>query len=599
MKRFIPANLLVLIGLLLSTASAFTQGSVSPPPLPVDQAFQFSAAVHDPQTLLVCWQIRPGYYLYHERFHFNILKPKDARLGHPLMPAAQIKIISSNHHRQIYSGTLQIAIPIIQVKGTAITLAVNYQGCSQAGYCYPPTTKVVQLDLNKNNQRFIPGVSVNVPDLKEPMPRLANDSEKAQQLLANKNLWLIIVSFLGFGLLISLTPCVLPMIPILSAILAGQKKITTLHALGLSLSYVLGMAITYAIAGVLAGYIGSSLQAALQLPLVIVLFSLLFIAMALSLFGFYTIQLPKSWQTLLASTSQHQKQGTYLGSFIMGFLSTLILSPCVTPPLVGVLGYIGQTGNAALGGLALFTMAIGMGIPLLLIGVAHGKFVPKTGYWMNAIKNILGVFLLGVAIWMLQRIINESLAMLLWALLAIGTAAAMGAFSTSTTNWQRLQKGLGILIFSYGILLLAGALSNNKNPLKPIEFATQCITIQKPLPFEPVKTISEVKKHIIIAEKENKAVLLDFFAEWCISCKEMDEDTFSDPKVQQKLQHFVLLRADITHNNLQNRELQRYFHVVAPPTILFFKDGKEIKEMRIIGEMAPEQFLTHIKLMSQ
>lgn len=565
-------------------------------PIPVDQAFQFSASARDNQTIIARWNIQPGYYLYKERFHFSIAKPKGTRLGQPLMPASITHSTPGIGKYQVYEGELDIPIPVIQTKSSKLVLQATYQGCSSKGYCYPPTTKVVPINLASNYMQFSPGIAVDIPTTNVNAATTTTQS-KIASLISTKNIFTFILSFLGFGILISLTPCVLPMIPILSGIIVGQKNITTLHAFLLSLAYVLGMALTYAIAGVIFGFIGASVQVAFQQPWIIVLFSLFFVAMALSLFGLYEIQLPEKWRSGIAHASQHQKGGTYLGAALMGCFSTLILSPCVTPPLVAVLGYISQTGNAAAGGIALFTMGIGMGVPLLLIGISHGKLIPKAGAWMNATRTILGILMLAVAVWMLERILPGYISMLLWAAIAIGTAIYMGALSTATTHAQRFFKGLGLIIFVYGIVLVIGASMGNTNPLAPISLSRKAHANE--LKFTPVKTVADVKKQFSLPANSNKIVMLDFYADWCISCKELDRFTFSSPQVQAALSNVTKLRADVTKNDIEDKRLERRYHVVAPPTILFFWKGKEIANSRIIGEMSAQAFLKHLRQVEQ
>ncbi len=591
--------------LLLISCAAFAQQygidkipSATPAePISMDQAFRFSAAARDSQTIIARWKIKKGYYLYRARFHFRAIKPQGARLAQPLLPKGFIKSTPVGRY-EVYKGLLNIPIPVITPQGKKLILEVNYQGCSEAGYCYPPSMKVVPINLGKHYMKFTKGIEVDIAAAPAKRKTAHNHTSsplsKIQDLLEGGNLWGIIIGFLGFGILIAFTPCVLPMIPILSAIITGQKKMTTAHAFFLSLAYVLGMAITYAVAGMLVGLVGGSIQAALQIPWVIILFSLIFVAMALSLFGLYDIQLPQRWRSKLAKASEHQKRGAYIGVFIMGILSTLILSPCVTPPLVGILSYIGHTGNAKLGGLALFVMGIGMGLPLLVIGFSHGKFLPKSGLWMNAVKNFMGILMLALAIWMLQRIFSDALIMLLWAILAIGTSIYMGALSTVKTAKTIIAKAIGILIFIYGVLLVIGAATGNYNPLQPIQLAKHCMKPHHGLHFKNMHSVTDVEKAVAEAKKRGKLVMLDFSAQWCVSCKEMDDFTFSNPKVVKRLSTMVLLRADITANNTQDKMLMRHYNVIAPPTILFFKDGKELGNARIIGEMGPAAFLAHL-----
>ena len=581
------------------TANAATQ------PLSVDDAFQFSATAKDAQTAIGMWKIAPGYYLYKSRIHFKVIKPESTQLGDLLFPATEhMKEYPGLGKLAVFTGDLQITVPVLSSESDTLILAVSYQGCSEAGYCYPPTTKVVSINLAGEFMAPVYPLSIDIaPNSSQNHAQPSN--APAQQntilgILGGGDWPLILLSFFGFGLLISFTPCVLPMIPILSGIILGQKKLTHSRSFGLSAAYVLGMAITYAIAGVLFGLIGGSIQPFFQIPWVIGLFSAIFVGMALSLFGLYNIQLPEKFRSRIASTSNHQKHGTYAGTFIMGCLSTLILSPCVTAPLVGVLSYISQTGNAKLGGIALFIMGIGMGVPLLIIGASSAKLLPKAGAWMNAIKNILGVLLLGIAIWMLARVLPGQVSMVLWGILAIGSGIALKALS-STSSWKQLcEKLLGIVFFIYGLLLLLGAIAGNTNPLQPISLTSISGQTEKSneLPFITVASLAQAQQQLAIAKKSNQPAVLDFYADWCVACKEMDTFTFTDTKVKAALSQFRLIRVDVTSNDRAVKQLLKHYSVVAPPTLLFFNNqGQETTKARIVGSLNAKDFLQHLSSM--
>lgn len=582
---------LIMISFLFLGSNVYAQT-----PLPADQAFQFSATARDNQTIIVHWKIAPNYYLYRARFQFQVIKPKNVKLGEPLLPPGIKKSSPGVGTYQVYKNTISFPIPVIQTSSNNILLQATYQGCSEKKYCYPPTTKNVPINLNGNYMVFVKGINVSKTIPVSEKEKQFTSQNQVSKILHGKNLFLFLIGFLGFGIMISFTPCVLPMIPILSSIIVGQGTITHRRAFGLSLAYVLGMAVTYAAAGVLFGYIGSTLQVVFQKTWLIILFSLVFVAMALSLFGFYQLQLPDKWRNKIAQFSQQQTHSKYLGVALMGCFSTLILSPCVTPPLVAVLGYVGHTGNALIGAVALFTMGIGMGVPLLLLGAFGPKLLPKAGSWMNAVENALGILMLAVAIWMLQRILPGVLSMLLWAALAIGTAIYMGALSTAESKFGIIRKGLGLILFIYGIILVIAAFMGNTNPLQPINFSKPTISQAAPLKFIPVKTIDDVEKHLINAKKKNKPVMLDFYADWCIACKEMETFTFSNPKVKKMLKSFILLQADVTANDMDDKALESYYGVIAPPTLIFFnRQGKEIKHARIIGEISAEKLIRHLK----
>jgi len=562
-------------------------------PLPADQVFQLSAAARDYQTVLAYWQIKDGYYLYRDRIHFKVLKPINDEIGEPLFPLTdKTKDYPGLGTLKVYTGNIIIPVPIITSHANTIVLQVNYQGCSEQGFCYPPMSKIIELNLTGDYMVSTQPLNIDLPipidvSVRHPPPL---PQESITHLLAQHNLSAIILAFLGFGILISLTPCVLPMIPILSAIIVGQGNISHARSFGLSLTYVLGMAITYALVGALFGAAGQTVQAYLQQPWIIVLFSLIFVLMALSLFGLYKLQLPEKLRGAVARISQHQKHGSYLGVLIMGVLSTLILSPCVTAPLVGVLSYISQTGDALIGAYALFFMGLGMGAPLLVVGISSAKYLPKAGKWMKATQYIMGVVMLAVAIWMLSRILPGQIIMLLWALLALGCSVALGAFSSTR---HKISKFLGLLLFVYAILLFIGALSGITNPLRPIELSNQ--THHRELQFTVIENLGDFNTQVARAKQLNKPIMLDFYADWCMSCIQMDRYTFTDPAVRAALKNYIVLRADMTKNTISNKIIEEKFNVIAPPTILFFDpQGNEIMQSRIIGEKSAKEFLTDL-----
>jgi thiol:disulfide interchange protein DsbD len=450
----------------------------------------------------------------------------------------------------------------------------------------PATAPVSNISAATNNQSC-------------PTPALTQQ-DKISDFLAHSSWFLIAIGFLGFGILLAFTPCVLPMIPILSSIIVGQgEEINTIKAFWLSLIYVLAMAITYAIAGVVAGLAGGYVQAFLQSPWVLGAFSIVFVLLSLSLFGLYELQLPSRFHHHVTHLSNQQTGGTYVGVAIMGCLSTLIVSPCVTAPLIGALSYIGKTGNAVLGGSALFSMGLGMGIPLVIIGTAGGKFLPKAGLWMNTVKAFFGVLMLGVAILLLSRIISPTTTMLLWAALLIISSIYMGAFTqTPATGIGKLWKGLSLIMLVYGFLLLIGAGMGNTNPFQPlvVQRAIPVVNTPQTEPFKIITSLEELQEAIDSAKAQDKPIVLDFYADWCLSCKEMDNTTFEDPRVQVLLSRFVVLRADVTSNDDANKALEHQFNVIAPPTILFFdQNGQELNKDRIVGAVDAATLLKQLK----
>ena len=405
-------------------------------------------------------------------------------------------------------------------------------------------------------------------------------------------------TFFLFGLLLSLTPCVFPMIPILSSIIVGQgEKLTTKKSFIMSLVYVLAMSVTYTVAGVLAGIFGENLQVMFQNPWIIGSFAAIFVVLSFSMFGFYELQLPNALQSKLTNISNNQKSGSYIGVAIMGFLSALIVGPCVAPPLAGALIYIGQTGDAFLGGTALFAMSIGMGIPLLILGVSAGKLLPKAGAWMDNVKAIFGVMLLAIAIWMAERIIPASITLALWSALLIGSSVYLGAFNNtySKTGWAKFAKSFGIILFIYGLLIAIGMSAGSKDLLQPLKVlqggTTQSTSQNEGLDFKKIKSSQDLK----LAVASNELVMLDFYADWCISCKEMEKFTFSDASVQNNLAKVTLLKADVTDNDDIDKALMKSLNIIGPPAILFFKNGKEVKSQRVVGFKTAKDFNINIK----
>ncbi len=418
--------------------------------------------------------------------------------------------------------------------------------------------------------------------------------------LSGGNYWLVITIFFGFGLALSLTPCIFPMVPILSGIIVGQgKEITTARAFSLSLAYVMAMAITYTIAGVLAGLFGENLQAAFQNPWILGIFAGVFVFLAISMFGFFDLQLPSSLQSRLAEISNRQQGGTLIGAGIMGFLSALIVGPCVAPPLAAALIFIGQTGDGLLGGIALFSLSMGMGSPLIAIGTSAGKLLPRVGSWMDIVKGVFGVGMLAVAIIMLERIIPATAAMVLWGTLMMVSAIYMGALHElpiEASGWQRLWKGLGVVMLVYGSLMLVGAAAGGKDTVQPLRGISLASGTAQPqhLNFKRIKSVNDLDREVAAAN--GRPVMLDFAADWCVTCKEMERYTFSDPAVITALEGFVLLQADVTANDETDKALlQGRFGMPGPPSIMFFdRNGKERKNFRVVGFVPAEEFVNHV-----
>ncbi len=587
MKRMIYILLISLLLPLLGFAHTDAK------PLPADKAFQLSATAKDNQTAVIQFKIAPSYYLYRNKFAFTPAEAGSAVIAAPMLPSGKQKYNPTVGNYIALEGNVQFALPVLSHKKSMVPLKVHYQGCSSNGFCYPPITKIINIDLSGNFGTVVRPIAVDIPT---PVQHPSDNTDRVTQILSHSNLGWVILAFFGFGVLISLTPCVLPMIPILSSIIIGQSKhgqLSHLRSFLLSLAYVLGMAITYAIAGMIFGYLGSNIQAALQLPWVIIVFSVVFVLLSLSMFGYYDIQIPAKLQTKLHHSSDKQRRGSYIGVGLMGAISSLVLSPCVTPPLVGALGFISRTGNALTGGLALFALGIGMGVPLLIIGATSAKLLPKSGPWMNATKKVLGVMLLAVAITLLSRIIPAWLNMVLWMALIFGCAYSLGAFKTADGITQKLCKILGVILFIYGIILLIGLYQGNTNPLRPIQqnTANNGSTDR----FVRINNISQLEQQLSKAKAKSKPALLDFYADWCIACKQMEAYTFSDPKVQQALSDYALIKVDVTANDMQSKQLQQRYGVIAPPTLIFINsDGQVERNQQIVGEISAKDLLQHL-----
>ncbi|MCT7562588.1 protein-disulfide reductase DsbD [Aliarcobacter butzleri] len=531
--------------------------------------------IKNEDSLNIKFELGKDIYLYHDKLQINILKPQKIEITKELNIPKPVNYEEFIVHFDDLNLTIPYNLLKSKVDSKEFEIELKFQGCSKAGFCYAPMSQKQILVLNTNIQDE---VSTNI-----------NETDSIANNLKEKNLLLVLLTFFGFGLLLSLTPCVFPMIPILSSIIVGASKNETMTAsrgFFLSLVYVLSMSVAYTIAGVIAGIFGANLQVALQNPYVLVIFALIFVALAFSMFGYFEIRLPQAIQNRVNKTTDGKEKQGILGIAIMGFLSALIVGPCVAPPLAGALVYIGQTGDAILGGLALFVMSLGMGVPLLLIGLGAGKFMPKPGGWMESITKIFGIVMLGVAIWLLDRVLNANIIMYLWALLLLGSAIYLKIYQ------HILAQLITVVIFILGVILFVGAISGATNPLNPLEKFTSSKMTQvsdEKLIFKKVKNIQELELAI---KNSNKPVMLDFWASWCVSCKELEEITFQDEQVINKLQEFTLLKADVTENNDEDKALQKKFGVVGPPALIFWdKDKNEIQASRIIGYKNPKDFL--------
>ncbi len=562
-------------------------------PLPPEQAFVFNIYVDEHDNITFQWNIAPGYYLYQDKFNFTLAPTSQVKIGKIAWP----KSINHNHHdisSSIYSGLLKLTLPLVGAFRGPMTLTITYQGCSLGGFCYAPVQKYLKVDLMsiKPMESLLGHVSMVADG-----DTFISDQDAAQQLFVGHSMVATLFGFLLLGLLLAFTPCVLPMVPILSGIIVGHKqKVSTRRAFGLSLAYVLGMAVTYAIAGIVVASLGHGVQAALQNPWVISLFSLLFVLLALSLFGVYELQLPASWQQHTTRWNQYFSGGAFFSVFCMGCLSTLIVSPCVSAPLVGVLAYIAQTGDKVLGGLALLMLGLGMGMPLLLIGTSAGKWLPKAGPWMDFIKKLFAILMLGVAVWMLSRILHGSIILILWGMLAIFSGMYLSFFYKIEIYGRNLQRIIGALLLFYGVILMTGAGLGNDDPLHPWnDWGIAVTKTSEKTVFTTVKNKQDLLRELKLAKKQHLPVILDFYADWCTSCVYMDRNVLNQNDVHDALNRFMRLRLDVTTSTDSNSAVMAMYNVVAPPTmILFDAQGKELSSQRIVGEVNAKELLNRL-----
>ena len=524
-------------------------------------------------------------YLYDDKLTVFITKPEKIDIKNEINIPEPVPYDEFIVHLNDLDLTIPFSVLKAKLESSKYEVTVSFQGCSKAGLCYAPMSEkyLVEIDAGDTKNDLIKE-EVKVEDISN-----LNETDTIANSLKDGNILIVLATFFGFGLLLSLTPCVFPMIPILSSIIVGasqKEKMTASKGFILSLVYVLSMSAAYTIAGVIAGVFGANLQVALQNPYVLVVFALIFVALAFSMFGYFEIRLPQAIQTKLNKTTDGKEKQGIAGIAIMGFLSALIVGPCVAPPLAGALVYIGQTGDAVLGGMALFVMSLGMGVPLLLIGLGAGRFMPKPGGWMEGITRIFGIIMIAVAIWLLDRVLDASVIMYLWALLFLGSAIYLRIYT------HIISQLITVVVFILGVVLFVGAISGSTNPLKPLEKFTSSTLVQdvgEKVVFKKIKNIEELKQAIA---QSDKPVMLDFWASWCVACKEFEEITFKDTQVINKLQNFTLLKADVTANNADDKALQKMFSIVGPPGIIFWdKDKNEVKSSKIVGYKNPKEFL--------
>ncbi len=559
-----------------------------------DQAFSFSAKLSSPDHLQLRWDVAPGYHLYRDRIKVSVL-PAHILLGHYALPKGVMLNDPAFGKMRVLEGENVLTIPFsVQGKAPAtLDVKATYQGCANAGVCYPEQSKTVPVSL-------LPAVPVApqpAPVSVHPQPVSTSVSNAGTWAGAlQDSFWLTLGLFFVSGLGLAFTPCIFPMIPILSALIVGQEARRGTHksrAFALSLAYVLGMALTYTIAGVLAAITGSYLQAAFQSPWVLGAFALIFVLLSLSMFGFYELQMPSALQTRLAGMG---RGGHLFSSFVMGALSALIVGPCVAAPLAGALLFISQTGNVFLGALSLFALSLGMGVPLLIIGTSAGRLLPRAGAWMDAVKAIFGVLMLGVAIWLIARVLPGPVSLALWATLAVISAIYLGALDSLTaaaTGWRRFWKGVGILLLAYGLAMGVGALSGADDPLQPFSrLMPAAISAgsqqQAALHFTMVKSPKALDA--ALKQADGKPVLVDYWASWCVECARMDKVTFATTPVENALRKRVLIRVDVTQDDANSQALLKRYHLVGPPAFIAIAADGQVQAQQE-GYLGPQAFM--------
>jgi thiol:disulfide interchange protein DsbD len=584
-----PVTRTLAVSLPPAVAAAASPGD-QPKFLDPDQAFKVSASPAGADSVRIDWRIADGYYLYRSRIHVKTDSP--VQLGVLAMPEGEAHTDEYFGTQQVYHHALSATLPVARARSSAnfnLAVDVTYQGCANAGLCYVPITRTLAVSLPPGGSAANTAAFAAATAPATGAGVYVSAQDRLAALIRNGNLFVVIVTFFGSGLLLAFTPCVLPMVPILSGIIAGHgSNVTTSRAFLLSLSYVLGMACTYTVAGIAVAAAGSHVQALFQQTWVIVLFAALFVVLSLSMFGVYTLQMPAAIQTRLSQVSSRQTAGTFGGVAIMGALSALIVTTCVAAPLVATFVVIGQSGNMLRGAAALFALSLGMGAPLLVVGASQGKLLPKAGAWMDTIKHLFGVMMLGVAAWMLARVTPPGAVLLLWAIPAAVAAAVLWRGARYIREVPMLVRTVAVAAGAYALVLVIGSRLGATDPLAPLPFFAGP---HAELTFRTIKSTSDLDREVAQAHAHGQAVMLDFYADWCVSCKEMEKYTFTDPAVRATLKDVVRLRANVTANDTDDQALLKRFGIYGPPTIAFYGvDGQERAPYRVVGFMKAPEF---------
>jgi len=583
-----------------TTSGALTGRSA---PLPPEQAFVVEAIALAPDRLLARFTVHPDYYLYRHTIGFSSATDGVAVAGLEL-PEAEAINDEYFGDTQVYYGEVEVPVTLSRAPGPGLSLSLDvaFQGCQTGGICYPPMERALSVDLPPATAAAAtepPAAAAGVTQAASPAGPPESEQDRLARLIVEQPLIITLALFVLLGAGLAFTPCVFPMIPILSGIIAGEgDDVTRGMAFALSLVYVLAMALTYTAVGVIAAVAGYNLQIFFQNPWVLSTFAAVFVLLALAMFGFYNLQMPASVQAKLTEISNRQSGGSLIGAGIMGFLSALIVGPCVTAPLIGILIFISQTGDAVLGGSVLFALSIGMGVPLLAIGVGLGHWLPRAGAWMDAVKAVFGVGLLALAIWMLERIVPGVVTMLLWGLLLTASGVYLGALTRlepGRGGWPKLWQALGVVLLAFGVMQFIGAAAGGNDwlrPLAPLAGGGSGAAQPAAAGFVEVDNLDQIERAVAAS---NRPVMLDFYADWCVSCKEMERYTFPDPSVAAAMGRFTLLKIDMTDFNEAHQKTLDRFGLIGPPAYLFFADDRELEDFRVFGYVKAAEFVSHLE----